>query len=175
MIQHRSFIIIVLIALSSCEKNETKSIHLDSSGLNTDMFFVDRNYPKPFYHTESPSLDLLNKKHFKVIEREYDSSSIVVVYSAVDNSYGWTFDVYIYNRTEVNLEDTKTYFWRQMMQFRTGSCLNVRMDFEGEDNALRVFGRYSINGEEEKILEHKRFRNDHKIQFILDPKATTNR
>ena len=59
------------------------------------------------------------------------------------------------------------------MQFRTGSCLNIRMDFEGEDNALRVFGRYSTDGEEEKILEHKRFRNDHKIQFTLDAETDT--
>ena len=141
------------------------------------MFNVDKGYPQPIYQTSSPSfkeaLDLLKKNDFKVIQREYDSSSIAVVYSAVDNSYGSTFDVYIYNRTEIDREDIKTYYWRQIMQFRTGSCLNIRMDFEGEDNALRVFGRYSTDGEEEKILEHKRFRNDHKIQFTLDAETDT--
>ncbi|WP_309491234.1 hypothetical protein [Oceaniferula flava] len=95
---------------------------------------------------------------FMVEQRSFRGRPITIAQQTVGHSYGQTYELYIYFGFEQDLKELgKHAIWRRCFQFIAGTYIDLRLEFDEDNDTLQIFGTSDKQEGEVLLLRRLRF------------------
>ena len=132
-----------LFLLASCSPQQPVS------STRSSLQFLD------YYASGLPRAQWSQWPDLELSDFTFSDIPLVCVQTSSPNSYGNSFDVFVYYKA--NKDEPATDEWRQCLRFSARSYRELRLDFSAEHDRFRIYGIVPNDGHEELLLERGRF------------------